>query len=97
MLEPSTPICQSCAMPLAHSEDRGTDAAGRPVDDYCRFCFVRGAFLDPAATAETMTERCVHILVDRGMPERDARALMTRTIPALDRWRGLDGKRRHSS
>ena len=81
------PFCQSCAMPLARLEDYGTDAADRPVDRYCRFCYVGGAFVDPNETAESMVDRCTRILVQRGMLERDARALMGRTIPGLDRWR----------
>jgi len=87
MLERSTPICQSCAMPLVRAEDHGTDAAGRPAAKFCRFCFVGGAFVDPAATADTMIERCVRVLAGRGMLERDARILMAGTIPALERWR----------
>jgi hypothetical protein len=74
-------------MPLIHPEDCGTDATGRNVDNYCRFCFSCGAFTHPTATADAMIERGVRILVDRGMHEPDAHVLMTRTIPTLERWR----------
>ena len=82
-----TPICQSCGMTLARPEDRGTDAAGQLIEKYCRFCYVRGAFTNPSATADAMIRLGAHILVERGMLEPDAHALMTRTVPLLERWR----------
>jgi hypothetical protein len=73
-------------MPLAHADDHGTDAHGVHVEDYCRFCYTHGAFTDPTATSESMTDLCTRILVQRGMADRDARALMATTIPTLKRW-----------
>jgi hypothetical protein len=75
-------------MPLAKPEDFGTDVAGYRVNDYCRHCFAKGAFTEPAVTMEQMIDRCVHIMSDqRIMPEPQARALLTEVMPRLSRWR----------
>jgi hypothetical protein len=75
-------------MPLQRPEDHGTDANGRPVDNYCRHCFVNGAFVNPAMTMSEMLETCVTMMAQRGiMPAAEARTLMARTLPQLKRWR----------
>ena len=45
--QPKGPFCQSCAMPLEHPEDFGTAKGGAHVTDYCRYCYVDGAFTNP--------------------------------------------------
>ena len=85
---PKGPFCQSCSMPLAKPEDFGTDVAGFRVNDYCRHCFVNGAFTEPQITMEAMTDRCVGIMAAQGiMPEAQARALLKDVLPKLKRWR----------
>ena len=82
------PFCQSCSMPLRRPEDFGTDVAGYRINDYCRHCFVNGAFTEPAITMEQMLERCVTIMADQHiMPAAKARALMEETLPRLKRWK----------
>ena len=43
------PCCQSCGMPLRRPADRGTDAKGLRIDDYCHHCYVAGRFTEPTA------------------------------------------------
>lgn len=86
--EPRGPFCQSCAMPLAKSEDFGTDPAGYRVNDYCRHCYADGKFTEPTISMEAMLEKCVAIMAGQGiMPEPQARTLMTDVMPRLKRWR----------
>ena len=81
------PFCQSCGMPLTKAEDFGTAREGFRVNDYCYLCFVDGAFTNPHIALSGMTDLCTRELAKRGMPEKDARDLMTRTLPLLKRWR----------
>lgn len=82
------PFCQSCSMPLEKADDFGTDVAGFRVNDYCRHCYVSGAFTEPQITMAAMIDRCVAIMAQRRvMSEPDARALLTRVMPTLKRWR----------
>lgn len=81
------PVCQSCAMPLQRPEDFGTDREGRRVNDYCRYCFVDGALVNPGMSMQEMLEKCVSVMAEKGvMPEAQARALMTAVLPRLKRW-----------
>lgn len=85
---PKGPFCQSCSMPLEKANDFGTDAAGFRVNDYCRHCYAGGAFTEPQITMSAMIDRCVAIMAQqRIMSEPDARALLTRVMPMLKRWR----------
>ncbi len=80
------PICQSCGMPLRESTDFGTTQGGGRSEEYCRYCFVNGAFTDPGISLPGMTELCVSVMTKRGMREPEARRMMTRLLPQLKRW-----------
>lgn len=82
------PFCQSCGMPLGKPEDFGTDAIGYRVNDWCHFCYVKGAFIKPEMTMPEMLDMCVDAMVrQKIMPAQKARALMTEVLPKLKRWR----------
>lgn len=40
-------ICQSCSMPLAKDDEKGTNADGSKSEEYCIYCFVNGEFTKP--------------------------------------------------
>jgi len=83
------PLCQSCGMPLQGEADHGTERDGRRAIDYCRFCFAKGSFTDPAIALPAMIDRCVRMMAGRGvMPEPEARAVMVKLLPGLKRWAG---------
>lgn len=86
--EPRGPFCQSCAMPLEKPEDFGTDQAGYRLNDFCRYCFVNGAFTEPDISMQAMQDKCVSVMDSQGiMPAQQARALMADVLPRLKRWR----------
>ena len=86
--EPKGPFCQSCAMPLGKPEDFGTDQAGYRINDFCRHCFVDGAFTEPGITMQAMLEKCVSVMAQEGiMAAPQARSLMIDVLPRLKRWR----------
>jgi len=86
--QPKGPFCQSCGMPLEHPEDFGTAKGGARVTDYCRYCYVDGAFTNPTMTLPEMVDFCTGILVERGMPRTQAHAMMRESLPKLKRWAG---------
>jgi Putative zinc ribbon domain len=84
--ESKGPFCQSCAMPLQRPEDLGTATGGGRSEEYCRYCFVDGAFTAPDITLPAMIDLCTGILVQRGMLKDQAHTLMSDTLPTLRRW-----------
>ena len=58
------------------------------VNDFCRYCFVDGAFMNPGMSMQEMLEKCVAEMTRQGvMPEPQARALMSTVLPRLERWK----------
>jgi hypothetical protein len=85
---PKGPFCQSCAMPMDRADLLGTEASGAPSMEYCTHCYRQGAFTEPGITMEQMIDKCVKQMVDQKvMPEKRARALMTRYLPQMKRWK----------
>lgn len=90
--EPRGPFCQSCGMPLDSPEDFGTDLAGYRVNDYCRHCYLHGAFTEPDISMEAMMDKCVAVMDrQRIMPAAQARSLLEDVMPRLKRWRAPVG------
>ena len=80
-------ICQSCGMPMAAGDLYGTNVDGSPNDEYCKYCYEKGAFHNPDETLEGMIETCVPFMVEQGMPEKDARNQLNELLPQLKRWK----------
>ena len=82
-------FCQSCAMPLQTDADKGTNADGSLNEEYCVYCYEKGALVGGDTTMEEMIEQCIGPCVESGVyPDADtARAEMTKFFPQLKRWR----------
>lgn len=78
--------CQSCGMPLDKDELLGTEQDGSKSADYCTYCYQGGAFVTPDMTMQQMVEVCVPFMVQGGMDEAQAHAMMESTLPKLKRW-----------
>ena len=66
----------------------GTNSDGTKTDEFCTYCYQNGQFTAPGITVQEMIDKCVSIMVQRNiMPEEQARDLMTKTIPNLNRWK----------
>ena len=39
-------LCQSCGMPITLDTQLGTNIDGSINDDYCKYCYVNGEFID---------------------------------------------------
>jgi hypothetical protein len=79
--------CQSCGMPVRHTEDCGTDSTGRRNMEYCKNCFQRGEFTEPDISMEKMIERvAIRMNKEMGMDVNEAVNLAVTLIPKLKRW-----------
>lgn len=78
-------FCQSCGMPMT-DDLYGQEANGAQNADYCKYCYQNGAFTSNESM-EQMIETCVPFMVQNGMPEAEARALMQNSLPHLKRWK----------
>ncbi len=81
-------FCQSCGMPLTSPEDHGTEADGSASQDYCQYCYQKGAFTS-SMTMEEMIYFCVpHMTAPHPeMTAQQAKAQMEQFFPMLLRWK----------
>ena len=47
-------FCQGCTMPIDNVEERGTEKDGSKSNQYCKYCYLGGAFTNPGMTLEQM-------------------------------------------
>jgi hypothetical protein len=80
------PFCQSCSMPMAKEEDFGINADGSRNDEFCRFCFHAGTFVDPAITLQQMIDKCASTMRNMAIPDEQIEQTKA-FIPLLKRWR----------
>ncbi len=45
-------ICQSCGMPIPSNEQLGTEKDGKINNDYCKYCYEKGEFIDKVTMEE---------------------------------------------
>lgn len=88
--QPKGPFCQSCGMPMAEAkdEDFGTNADGSKNEEYCSYCYQKGAFTDPDITLEKMIETSAKGWSDHdpSVSYEEALAVAKKNIPTLKRW-----------
>lgn len=91
LLGVSAKQCQSCGMILDCDAVKGTDADGGKSEEYCAYCFQKGAFVHDL----TMEEMAEHNLQDLDEWNREtgchftkdqARAQLLEFLPTLKRW-----------
>ena len=77
--------CQCCGMPMGETDELyGTEADGSKSQDYCKYCYDKGVFLQDC-TMEEMIEFCVpHVT---SMTPDEARHMMQEWFPTLKRWK----------
>ena len=78
--------CQSCYMPMDTEEKFGTKVDGSQSEDYCVYCYQKGAF----TTSQTL-EQAVEVNIPWWKSEDKsddvARARIMEVFPNLKRWR----------
>lgn len=86
-------FCQSCGMPLSGDPAQyGTNADGSKNEDYCSYCFQKGAFCFEG-TMDEMIEICVPHMAKANpqLGEEGARRAMREWFPTLKRWKKAEG------
>lgn len=88
MNKETAPFCQSCGMPLATPDLRGSEADGSPSPHYCKYCYDKGKFTGEM-TMEQMIDFCAPMMsqANPGMTQEDAKEQMRKFFPLLLRWK----------
>lgn len=83
--------CQSCGMPMQATEDFGTEAGGKPSEDYCVYCYTEGVFMQKCSMEE-MIQLCAQLHEQfrdesgKSYTREQAIASMREFFPMLKRW-----------
>ena len=79
-------ICQSCGMPITNKELLGTNKDGSLNNDYCKYCYQDGEFIDKV-TMEEYIDMCSKYGEEAGMTNEEMHAFCEKLFPTLKRWR----------
>lgn len=79
-------ICQSCAMPLTDESLLGTNKDGSINNDYCKYCYSGGEFVDKVSMEEYI-EMCARFGEQAGMTNEQMREYCKQIFPTLKRWK----------
>ena len=78
-------ICQSCGMPMTSSDQCGTNKDGSINNDYCKYCYKDGGFIDDV-TMEEYIEMCSKYGEQAGMTNEEMKEHCRNLFPTLKRW-----------
>jgi hypothetical protein len=82
-------ICQSCSLPLS-DEYRGTNKDNSLSDEYCRYCYENGEFIDERTLDEEIEHLVPMFIEDRKISEDEARIKLRKILSPLKRWNEHD-------
>lgn len=85
-MDQNTKICQSCAMPLTSEDMFATEKDGGKNEDYCKWCYKDGEFLDKC-TIEEYIEKCSQFGEQAGMTNEQMKEYCSKIFPTLKRWK----------
>ncbi|SDH21763.1 Putative zinc ribbon domain-containing protein [Flavobacterium omnivorum] len=80
------PFCQSCGMPLASEEVKGTENTGHKTSDYCKYCYEDSQFKQPDMNLEDMKNMVKVHMQKKKHPDYMIQKAMN-LLPALTRWK----------
>ena len=79
-------ICQSCGMPIENNSDLGSEINGKLNEDYCKYCYQNGKFIDDV-TMEEYIEMCSKYGEQAGMTNEQMKEFCQKLFPTLKRWK----------
>lgn len=79
-------ICQSCGMPINSNDLLGTNKDGSINNDYCKYCYENGEFIDKV-TMEEYIEMCSKYGKQAGMTNEEMKEHLKKLFPSLKRWK----------
>jgi len=75
-------------MPMNSDAEYGTESNGTLSTDYCKYCYMNGAFVDTGITMEEMAEFCAKKMDEMKVTSyAQAKEMMDQMLPSLKRWR----------
>jgi len=83
---PPKMFCQSCTMPIDNEIDRGTEKDGSYSNEYCKYCYRHGVFINPEMTLGEMKSVITEQMQNRKIPEVILQQSLT-ILPGLKRWK----------
>ena len=89
-MEPKV-FCQSCTMPIDNVADRGTEKDGSKNNEYCKYCYQNGAFINPDMSFDEMKSLVITQMEKMNLPA-DIIQNSVRSLPDLKRWRNVQAK-----
>lgn len=78
-------FCQSCSMPIDNAADKGTEKNGTKSEDYCKYCYANGSFINPSLTLEAMKSVVETQMRKRHIPFITIEQSLA-LLPYLKRW-----------
>ncbi|TND09997.1 MAG: hypothetical protein FD123_679 [Bacteroidetes bacterium] len=79
-------FCQSCSMPIDDAGLRGTEKDGSKSNEYCLYCYVNGAFINPDMKLDEM-RNIVKTQMEKMHSPPNIIQLSLDSLPNLKRWR----------
>jgi hypothetical protein len=79
-------LCQSCGIPLDNEAIKGTEKNGLKSDEFCKFCYDKGAFTNPNLTLAEMQEN-IEAQIKKLMLSEDVIKEALSILPILNRWK----------
>lgn len=73
-------------MPIVSDDQLGTNKDGSISQDYCKYCYEKGEFIDKVSMEEYI-EMCSQFGAQAGMTNEEMKALCQRLFPTLKRWK----------
>lgn len=73
-------------MPLDSADMKGTEKNGMQSEEYCKFCYEKGAFINPGMNLEELKEIVRTQMKKMNAPEQVINMSLT-MLPTLKRWK----------
>lgn len=80
------PLCQSCGIPLDNDAIKGTEKNGLKNQEYCKFCYDQGGFINPNLTIDEMKERVENQMKKLKLSDEAIQEAIS-VLPPLNRWK----------
>lgn len=78
--------CQSCGMPLDNPDLQGTEKDGSKSDEYCKYCYRNGDFINPNMTLKEMTSLVITQMEKMNIDSKIIDKVLS-ALPNLKRWK----------
>ena len=78
-------IFQSCGMPITSDDLLGTNKDGSINNDYCKYCYKDGEFIDDVSMEEYI-DMCSQYGSQANMTNEEMKDYCTKLFPTLKRW-----------